>query len=187
MPLRNGTADPAAGPVSGWTADVPGRDLAVDLLFRWHYAELLRLGYCILGDRGGAEDAVQDAFVSLHANWRRLKDPEAALAYLRSAVLNRCRSRVRDLVRERAPRPWRGDREAEPSSEDHAVRDDEADRLAAAVRSLPRRQSQVVFCRYYLQLSEQETATLLEIGTGSVKRHAHRAVQALSTRLEVAR
>jgi len=158
----------------------------VDRLFRLHYAELLRLGYCLLGERDAAEDAVQDAFVSLHAHWGRLEDHGAALAYLRSAVLNRCRSRVRDLVRARAPRPWRADRVVEPSSEDHAVRDDEAVRLGAAVRTLPTRQRQVVICRYYLELSERETASLLEISTGTVKRHAHRAVQALATRLEVA-
>jgi RNA polymerase sigma-70 factor (sigma-E family) len=164
----------------------PGRDQAVDLLFRWHYAELLRLAYCLLGERDAAEDAVQDAFVSLHAHWSRLQDPDAALSYLRSSVVNRCRSRIRGLVRERTPRPWRGDRGDEPSSEEHALREDETDRLAAAVRRLPTRQRQVVVCRYYLELSERETATMLEIGIGSVKRHAHRAVQSLATHLEVA-
>jgi len=168
------------------SARVPERGTAVDLLFRRHYVDLVRLAYCVLGERGAAEDAVQDAFVSLHANWARLEDPGAALGYLRSAVLNRCRSRVRDLVRERAPRPWRADRLTQDSSEEEAVRSDEAGQLAAAVRTLPTRQRQAVICRYYLELDERETATLLGIGTGSVKRHTHRAVKALGTRLEVA-
>jgi RNA polymerase sigma factor (sigma-70 family) len=181
--LDHAAAAPAADVPA---AEVPARGQAVELLFRRHYTEMLRLAYCLLGERDAAEDAVQDAFASLHAHWGRLHDPEAALAYLRSSVLNRCRSRIRDLVRERAPRAWRADQVLEPSSEEHAVRVDEADRLAAAVRKLPMRQRQVVLCRYYLELSERETASLLEIGTGSVKRHAHRAVQALATRLEAA-
>lgn len=183
MPLVRAQREGTAAAVA---VDAPARGQAVDLLFRWHYAELLRLAYCLLGERAAAEDAVQDAFVSLHRHWGRLQDPEAALSYLRTSVVNRCRSRIRDLVRERAPRAWRADRVLEPSSEDHAVRGDETDRLAAAVRRLPTRQREVVVCRYYLELTERETATLLEIGIGSVKRHAHRAMQALATHLEPA-
>ena len=73
----------------------PTRDELVDLLFRRHYAALLRLAVVMVGNREAAEDAVQDAFVALHRNWRSLRDAEAAEAYLRSAVLNRCRSWVR--------------------------------------------------------------------------------------------
>lgn len=64
---------------------------------------------------------------------------------------------------------------------------DEATRLAECVRELPRRQREVVTCRYYLQLSERETADLLEIGVGSVKRHAHRGLATLQSRLEASR
>ena len=61
----------------------------------------------------------------------------------------------------------------------------ERSRLAGAVGRLPRRQREVVVCRYYLELSVAETAELLGIGPGSVKRHAHRAIEALTTRLGV--
>jgi len=78
----------------GDVATEPTRAELVEVLFRRHYAELLRLAVVMLGSREAAEDAVQDAFVSLHRNWRSMRDPEAAEAYLRSAVLNRCRSSV---------------------------------------------------------------------------------------------
>src|SRR5215217_9753686 len=81
------------------------RSELVDVLFRRHYAALLRLAVVMVGDRGAAEDAVQDAFVSLHRNWSTLRDAQAAEGYLRSAVLNRCRSWVRRQVTQRAPRP----------------------------------------------------------------------------------
>ena len=83
----------------------PTRAELVDLLFRRHYTQLLRLGVVMLGSREAAEDAVQDAFVSLHRHRSSLRDPEVAEAYLRSAVLNRCRSWVRRQVTQRATRP----------------------------------------------------------------------------------
>jgi RNA polymerase sigma-70 factor (sigma-E family) len=166
----------------------PGRDEAIDVLFRAHYATMLRLAFCLLGERGPAEDAVQDAFVSAYTHWTGLRDPEAAPAYLRSAVINRCRSRLRDkLRRNTGPAMLLVDTpsitEAETSSEDVVVARTERSRLAGAVGLLPRRQREVVVCRYYLELSVIETAELLGIGVGSVKRHAHRGVEALSQRL----
>ena len=62
------------------------RDEAIAILFRAHYATLLRLAFCLLGERAPAEDAVQDAFVSAYTHWTGLRDPDAAPAYLRSAV-----------------------------------------------------------------------------------------------------
>ena len=97
----------------------------VEVLFRRHYAALLRLGVVMLGSREAAEDAVQDAFVALHRHGLSLRDPAAAEAYLRSAVLNRCRSWVRRQVTSRAPRPLMLVRE-QPSPEDTTVRRDEA-------------------------------------------------------------
>ena len=90
--------------VGSWRdAETPARDELVDVLFRRHYAALLRLGVVMLGSREAAEDVVQDAFVALHRHRRSLRDPEAAEAYLRSAVLNRSRSWVRRQVTKRAP------------------------------------------------------------------------------------
>jgi RNA polymerase sigma-70 factor (sigma-E family) len=166
----------------------PGRGEAIDVLFRAHYASLLRLAFCLLGERAPAEDAVQDAFMSAYTHWTGLRDPDAAPAYLRSAVINRCRSRLRDTLRGRH-RPALllvdnsrvGTTEASP--EDIVVQRTERSQLAVAVGMLPRRQREVVVCRYYLELSVNETAEVLGIGTGSVKRHAHRGVAALSQRL----
>jgi RNA polymerase sigma factor (sigma-70 family) len=164
----------------------PSRSELVEGLFRRHYAELLRLAVVMLGSREAAEDAVQEAFVSLHRNWRSLRDPGAAEAYLRSAVLNRCRSWVRRQVTQRAPRPLMLVREQQESSEDTAVDRDEVGSLVTAMRTLARRQREVLACRYVLEMSVAETAQLLQLSEGSVKTHAHRGLQALQRRIEVA-
>jgi RNA polymerase sigma factor (sigma-70 family) len=159
----------------------------MDVLFRRHYAELLRLSVVVLGSREAAEDAVQDAFVGLHRHLRSLRDPDAAAAYLRSAVLNRCRSWMRRQVTQRVPRPLMLVRDRQESSEDTVIGREESDSLVAAMRTLARRQRQVLACRYVLELSVAETAELLDMSEGSVKAHTHRALRALEQRIEVAR
>jgi RNA polymerase sigma factor (sigma-70 family) len=168
-------------------AEMPARAELVDVLFRRHYAPLLRLGVVMLGSREAAEDAVQDAFVALHRHQRSLRDPEAAEAYLRSAVLNRCRSWVRRQVTQRAARPLMLVREHQESPEDTAVGRHEIESLVSAMRTLARRQREVLACRYVLELSIAETAQLLQISEGSVKAHAHRGLQVLQKRIEVTR
>src|SRR3954453_22707693 len=165
----------------------PTRGGPVEGLFRRHYAELLRLAVIMLGSREAAEDAVQEAFVALHRNWRSLRDPATAEAYLRIAVLNRCRSWVRRQITQRAPRPLMLVPEQAESPEDTAIGRDEAASLVAVMRTLARRQREVLACRYVLEMSVAETAQLLEISEGSVKVHTHRGLQALQQRIEVAR
>jgi RNA polymerase sigma factor (sigma-70 family) len=160
----------------------------VDVVFRRHYAALLRLAVVMVGDRGAAEDAVQDAFVSLHRNLRALRDPDAAEAYVRSAVLNRCRSWVRRQATQRAKRPLLLVREGpRRTPEDATLARDEVGSLVAQMRMLPRRQREVLACRFVLELSVAETAALLDIGEGSVKTHTHRGLHALQQGIEVNR
>jgi RNA polymerase sigma-70 factor (sigma-E family) len=160
-------------------ADALAREEAVDLLFRDHYAPMLRLAYCLVADRAQAEDVVQEAFSSLYSRWGRLRDPNAAVGYVRTTVIRGSRAAVRRRIRDRQPLLLLID-PVPPSSEEAAVASDERARLAAAVRALPRRQREVLVCRYYLDLSVADTAALLGVTDGSVKRHAHRGIAALS-------
>ncbi len=166
------------------------REQALTGLFRAHCAELVRLAYVLLGDRQRAEETVQEVYLSLFRHWPP-RDGGSGLAYLRAGVINQCRSDQRRIIRARRGEPLvRASAQWAPSIPDTAtdvVARDEACRVAELVRSLPRRQREVITCRYYLQLSERETANLLEIGIGSVKTHAHRGLTALQARLEESR
>ena len=166
------------------------REQALAGLFRSHCVELVRLAYVLLGDRGRAEEAVQEVYLSLFRAWPP-RNEESAVAYLRAGVINQCRSDQRRAIRARRGDPLvrasLGWGQPSPDASAEVVAHDEAGRLAEQVRQLPRRQREVITCRYYLQLSEKETAALLEIGTGSVKRHAHRGLATLQARLEGSR
>ncbi|MGH9036749.1 MAG: SigE family RNA polymerase sigma factor [Acidimicrobiia bacterium] len=161
--------------------DQPGaQDLDLRDLYREHRSALVRLAALLVGDE--AEEVVHDAFVRTHLAWDRLRDPERALSYLRSAVLNGARSRLRHLRvvgRTRETRPGPG-----PSAETVALAGEDHRRVIAALRSLPTRQRECLALRYYLDLSEAQIAATLGISSGSVKTHVHRGLAALAERLE---
>ena len=70
-------------------------DDALGHLYAAHWRSLVRLAALLVRDTGTAEEVVQDAFVAMHRRWRRLRDPDKALAYLRQAVVNGARSTLR--------------------------------------------------------------------------------------------
>jgi len=173
--------------VSGSVADLD-REEALAVLFRAHCADLVRLGYALTGDRGAAEEAVQDAFFSLHRNWRSVRDRSAMHAYLRSAVVNRCRSVHRGRARRvRVTESLRPELVSRPGVDAEALAHEASLRIAEQVRDLPQRQREVIVCRYYLDLTERQTGELLQVSVGSVKKHASRALAALHDQLEAAR
>lgn len=73
----------------------PVADRAVTALYQEHALGLTRLAHIMLGDRAAAEDVVQDAFFGLYRRWDFLTGPGKAQLYLRSSVLNGCRSALR--------------------------------------------------------------------------------------------
>lgn len=161
----------------------PPDELLLSVVFRQQYLPLLRLASCLVRESDVAEDVVQDAFLSLHRHAATLRNRQAAEAYLRAAVVNGSRSHVRRLVRERLRR--RPAAVHEVSSEERALERDEHRRVFDVIQTLPRRQREVLACRYYLELSEAETADLLGLARGTVKRHAFRALRTVESRLEV--
>ncbi|GAA4979690.1 SigE family RNA polymerase sigma factor [Kineococcus glutinatus] len=152
-------------------------DDAVSALYAAHWRRLVGLAVLLVHDRASAEECVQDAFVALHPRWRRLAEPDRALAYLRQSVVNRARDvlRHREVVARRRPLP-----DPEPEGpEELAVRSAEHRLVLAALDALPLRQREVLVLRYSAELSEAEIATALGISRGAVKTHASRGMAAL--------
>lgn len=168
--------DPSnADPASAGRVDVP-------TLYQAHWRYLVRLAVLLVDDAASAEDVVQDAFVALHRKADGLRDPDAALGYLRTSVLNLARSviRRRQVARKhlKVAEPEAGP----PADHDVLLRDEHRAALAA-VRALPRRQSEVLVLRYWGGLSEREIAESLGISAGSVKSAASRGMATLQQRL----
>ena len=160
----------------------PDATAGVTELYQGHAVGLIRLAIVMLGDRVAAEDVVQDAFLGLYRNWDGLTDPAKALAYLRSAVLNRCRSLHRRAVVARRHAPaLAGPAAAYP---DTAAQAAEREVLIAALRSLPPRQREVLVLRYYADLDVGEIAQILRIGPSTVRSAAARGLARVARMLE---
>jgi RNA polymerase sigma-70 factor (sigma-E family) len=157
-------------------------DEAVGVLYATHWYQLVRLATLLTRDASIAEELVQDAFVSLHRRWHALADPAAAHGYLRITVINNARSALRHrIVEERYRQPGAPD---PAGPEERAVQSTEDARVLAALRTLSRRQQEVLVLRYYADLSEQDIAQALGLTRGAVKSHAHRGLAALKAALE---
>ncbi len=153
----------------------------IEALFDDHYASLVRLAAVLIDDVGECEEIVQDAFAGLMSVTRGPQIGNEA-PYLRSAVLNGARSRLRHrLVRRRHLQPVPP---PVPAAEGEAVDRIETAYVLSAVRGLPRRQCEVLLLRYHADLSELEIAETLGISTGSVKTHASRGLAALRAALQ---
>ena len=73
----------------------------VSALYEAHALALVKLAVLMTGDQPTAEDVVQDAFLGLYRRWSALHDADKAIGYLRSSVLNGCRSVHRVQFRRR--------------------------------------------------------------------------------------
>jgi RNA polymerase sigma-70 factor (sigma-E family) len=148
-------------------------------IYTAHYNQLVRLAVMLVHDVQTAEEVVQDAFEAMHLAWRRLRDSEKALQYLRQTVVNRSRSvlRHRKVVDMHAPKPAPD----EPSAEHAALALLERSAVAAALRSLPERQREAIALRYYADFSEADIAKAMGISKGAVKSHTARAMSSLKT------
>jgi len=188
QPYQPPTASPLAVPHSVHTnaqtneARQASADVAITELYAAHYRSLVRLAVLLVHDLATAEEVVQDSFVALHAGLHRLRDGDKALAYLRTAVVNRSRSvlRHRVVVDRNAPKPSPD----MPSAEHGALALLEQSAVVAALRSLPIRQREVVVLRFYVDLSEAQIASTMGITRGAVKSHSSRALMALRSVLE---
>ena len=106
-PVASDAIVPAVFKAPGAARTGRSADWAVTELYSLHYRALVRMAVLLVRDVPTAEDVVQDSFVAVHDGWRRLRDAESALAYLRHTVLNRSRSvlRHRAVVDKHLPKP----------------------------------------------------------------------------------
>lgn len=146
-------------------------------------ASLYRTAYLMVGDRDLAHDLVQEALVKTYAAWPRLRDPSKADVYTRKAITTTYISwwrrkswsaeRPRDDVPDRAAGDGRGQGT------------DVVDRLWLweEIQRLPPRQRAAIVLRYYEDLTEAQTAEVMDCAVGTVKSQVFQALRRLRERL----
>ena len=141
-----------------------------------------RTAYLLAGNAADAEEAAQDAFVKAWRALGRFRAGAPFRPWLLQIVANEARNRRRSAGRRaqlavRAAHESSGD--AAPSPENALLAADQRTQLLAAVDTLPEEQRDVITCRYFLELSEEETAAALGIRRGTVKSRTSRALERL--------
>jgi RNA polymerase sigma-70 factor (sigma-E family) len=142
---------------------------------RGRWPATVRLAYGLTGDLGHAEDVAQAAFARAYASWARVTRTGDPDAYLRRIVVNENHRRFRKRrVAEDLP----------GTLPDHGAPDaagawDERAALLAALARLGPRQRAVVVLRFWMDMSEAETAKALNCSVGTVKSQASRALATL--------
>ncbi len=151
------------------------RDREVAALFDRHYAPMCRLAYVILGDAAMAEEIVMDAMLKTFTGWGRIRDLDRSDAYLRRAVVNLCRSRIRRKSIEGRVNQvsFRRDEIKAPAWD--AERHETGRLVWRAVQELPERQRACVVLRYFEDLPEVEIAETLDVSVGTVKSQLSKA------------
>ena len=140
---------------------------------RGRWPAMVRLAYGLTGDAGHAEDVAQAAFARAYASWGRVQRTGDPDAYVRRIVINENRRRFRKRrVPEALPGTLPDQSALQESPEDRAA-------LLDALRSLGPRQRAVVVLRYWMDMSEAETAAALNCSVGTVKSQASRALATL--------
>jgi RNA polymerase sigma-70 factor (sigma-E family) len=159
-----GRPRPTAGAGPGPAHD---HDDAFVALYHRLRSPLVRLA-TLLVDRGDiAEELVQEAFATTYRDWARLDEPAA---FVRAALVNRCRSELRRRdTRRRRPLAGAPPAGASPAGEPN-------DHLRDVIARLPERQRTVVVLRFYADLPLHKIAALMDIRTGTVKSQLHRAL-----------
>jgi RNA polymerase sigma-70 factor (ECF subfamily) len=161
---------------------------AWEMIVRQNQGLAFRTAYLLCGSAADAEEAAQDGFVKAYRALGRFRRGAPLRPWLLRIVANEARNRRRSAGRReslalRAAAQVRpGD--AVPSPEAALVSAEERDRLLAAVNGLAEEHRLAIACRYFLELSEEETAAALGVRRGTVKSRLSRALARLRESLE---
>ena len=146
--------------------------------YRREYTALVRLTYTLTGRLDVAEEIAQDAFLAAHRNWDRLQHYDLPGAWVRRVATNAAVSGFRRRAREvRAlGRLWRGPAAMELP--------EPAEELWVALRSLPKRQAQVLALLFVEDRRTADVAAVHDCSEDTVRTHARRGRQTLARILQ---
>jgi RNA polymerase sigma-70 factor (ECF subfamily) len=172
-----------------------GDGAAWETLMREHQQAVFRLAYLLLGDADEAEDVAQETFIRAYRALERFDASRPLRPWLLRIASNLARNQRRSLGRyfgalqrlvQLDPEfraNARGAPRADPAGRPGPTPED-AHSLWQAVRRLRPADQEVIYLRYFLDLSEAETATALEVAPGTVKSRTHRALRRLRAVVE---
>jgi RNA polymerase sigma-70 factor (ECF subfamily) len=163
-----------------------GNEYACDRLMQDHHEVVFRLAYLMLGDTDDAADVAQETFIRAFNSLARFDASRPLRPWLCRIAANLARNRRRS-----AGRYWYNLRrfarllpDEPPTLESETEAQLQARRLWQAVRTLSADHQHIIYLRYFLEFSVQDTADALDIASGTVKSRLHRALNQLRAVIE---
>ena len=164
-----------------------GDAAAYEELVQTYQGIAFRTAYLLAGSAADAEDAAQEAFVKAYRALGRFRRGAPFRPWLLQIVANEARNRRRssgrraNLALRVAAEKDSGD--AAPSPEAALIDAERRDVLLEALNRLREEDRLVLACRYFLELSEEETAETLGWRRGTVKSRHFRALERMRAEL----
>lgn len=156
---------------------MPSAAPAWDDIVREHQEAVFRLAYLMLGDADDAADVAQDTFINAYKALNRYDASRPLRPWLMRICANLARNRRRSLGRYFAALRRTLANEPIPMSvHEHSIKSIDAQALWQAVRRLHTNDQEVIYLRYFLDVSEAEMATTLNVAQGTIKSRLSRAL-----------
>jgi RNA polymerase sigma-70 factor, ECF subfamily len=146
-----------------------------------HQEAVFRLSYLLLGDPDDAEDVAQETFLRAWKYLKRFDVTRPLRPWLLSIASNLASNRRRSAARylSALTRALRNEPASSINVEEKSTQQMEANHLWKAVKNLSLPDQQIIYLRYFLDLSVTETAEVLQVAEGTVKSRLSRALERL--------
>lgn len=167
-----------------------GDDVAWSTLVGQHQTAIFRLAYLLLGRADEAEDVAQESLIRAFHALDSFDASRPLQPWLLQITKNVARNRQRTIGRYVAAiRRWfRMEQSEQPLAITTPTDEDglrwEAETLWQAIRRLRTDDQEIIYLRYFLELSVTETAEALQVAPGTVKSRLHRALSRLRQVIE---
>ncbi len=170
-----------------WVARARAKDEAAwEQLMRRYQQPVFRLAYLILGDAADAEEVAQDVFVRAYLSLARFDETRPLQPWLLQITRNLARNHRRSLGRywTAVQHWWQANPDTTVATATSSDERQEAQLLWQAVRQLRPSAQEIIYLRYFLELTEAETAVALNVKAGTAKSRLHRALKQLQKVIE---
>lgn len=155
-----------------------GDAMAYDLLVQQYQETVFRLAYLLVGDRDDADDVAQETFIRAFRSLNRFDETRPFRPWVLQIAANLARNQRRSVSRYLAVLQrmvWTHPDQFSPQTGSDTL-GGETQALWQAVKQLNRSDQEIIYLRYFLELSEAETAQTLGVAHGTVKSRLHRAL-----------
>lgn len=163
-----------------------GDEAAWEILVRDNQEPIFRFAYLFLYDADEAQDVAQETFIRAYHHLDGFDTSRPLRPWLLSITANLARNRRRSLGRYWAAlsRWFNSQNSTDPGVESFSNHRYQSQSLWEAIRQLELPDQEIIYLRYFLELSVSETAETLQVAGGTVKSRLHRALNRLREVIE---